>query len=80
MTITNVYQAKSQLSSLVDQALAGQQVVIARYGKPLVQLVPYQKEHSVRQFGVLRGSIHMPDSFNEESALVNDLFYGGTSE
>jgi prevent-host-death family protein len=41
MTQVNIYQAKTTLSRLIEQALAGEDVVIARAGKPLVRLVPY---------------------------------------
>jgi prevent-host-death family protein len=39
-TIVNMHQAKASLSRLVERALAGEEVVIARNGQPLVQLVP----------------------------------------
>jgi prevent-host-death family protein len=39
-----MHQAKSSLSGLVERALAGEEVVIARNGEPLVKLVPVPKE------------------------------------
>ena len=42
-TIVNMHQAKSSLSRLVERALAGEEVVIARNGEPLVRLVPAAK-------------------------------------
>lgn len=39
-TIVNMHQAKASLSRLVERALAGEEVIIARNGKPLVRLVP----------------------------------------
>jgi prevent-host-death family protein len=39
-TIVNMHQAKASLSRLVERALAGEEVVIARNGQPLVRLVP----------------------------------------
>ena len=41
--------AKTHLSPSVDQALAGEKVVIARAGKPLVRLVPFQTHPAPRQ-------------------------------
>jgi prevent-host-death family protein len=38
--IVNIHQAKASLSRLVERALAGEEVVIARNGEPLVRLVP----------------------------------------
>ncbi len=43
MTQVNIYEAKTTLSRLIEQALAGEEVVIARAGKPLVRLVPVEK-------------------------------------
>ncbi|HEX4260040.1 MAG TPA: type II toxin-antitoxin system prevent-host-death family antitoxin [Acetobacteraceae bacterium] len=40
METVNIYEAKTQLSRLVDRAAAGEEIVIARAGKPLVRLVP----------------------------------------
>jgi prevent-host-death family protein len=42
-TVVNMHQAKASLSRLVERVLAGEEVVIARNGQPLVQLVPAPK-------------------------------------
>lgn len=60
MTIVNIHQAKTQLSRLLEQALAGEEVVIARNGKPLAHLVPIPSEP--RKPGRLKGKIRIgPD-------------------
>jgi prevent-host-death family protein len=43
-TVVNMHQAKASLSRLVERALAGEEVVIARNGQPLIQLVPVPKQ------------------------------------
>jgi prevent-host-death family protein len=43
MQTLNIHHAKTHLSRLVEQALAGEDIVIAKAGKPLVRLVPLQK-------------------------------------
>jgi prevent-host-death family protein len=43
----NVYEAKTQLSSLLDRAVAGETIVIARAGEPLVRLVPVRQQASL---------------------------------
>jgi prevent-host-death family protein len=43
-TIVNMHQAKASLSRLVERVLAGEEVVIARNGEPLIQLVPVPKK------------------------------------
>ncbi|MFP3343926.1 type II toxin-antitoxin system prevent-host-death family antitoxin [Halomonas sp. SIMBA_159] len=54
----NVHDAKSQLSKLIERALAGEDVVIARRGKPMVRLVPVEQKSTVSDlFGCMRGEI-----------------------
>src|SRR4051794_17252155 len=58
MPTVNMHQAKTQLSRLVDAALAGEEVVIARAGKPAVRLVPcVEAKSAYRELGSLRGTI-----------------------
>ena len=51
----NLHDAKTHLSRYVDQALAGEEVVIAWAGKPLVRLVPLETQPSSRRGGFLKG-------------------------
>ena len=44
MKMTNIHEAKSQLSKLVDRALEGEEVIIARAGKPVVRLAPVRSQ------------------------------------
>ncbi|MCL1906936.1 MAG: type II toxin-antitoxin system prevent-host-death family antitoxin [Propionibacteriaceae bacterium] len=61
MTLTvNIAEAKSQLSRLVDEALDGNSVVIARRGKPIVALTPVNPPVQ-RELGFFPGAL--PDSF-----------------
>ena len=55
----NLYDAKTQLSRLVDRAIAGEDIVIARAGKPVVRLVPVDAV-APRQPGLLKG-LTLPD-------------------
>lgn len=77
LQLTNIYQAKTNLSQLVNQALAGEDVVIAKAGKPVVKLVPYVTEKKPRTFGKFKGQITIADDFDEEDEEINKLFYGG---
>jgi len=72
--IVNMHEAKTSLSRLVEQALAGEDVIIARNGEPLVKLVPVQQERKPRVPGKYKGQIWIaPDCFDpmsdEELAL-----------
>lgn len=62
MPVVNVHQAKTQLSRLLAQAEAGEDVVIARNGQPIARLVHCQRQGK-RQFGALKGRIIVNDSF-----------------
>ena len=62
MSVVNVHHAKTHLSSLLSRAEAGEEVVIARNGRPVARLVGY-KPRGKRQFGALKGSLAIDDSF-----------------
>jgi prevent-host-death family protein len=55
--IVNMHQATTSLSRLVERALAGEDIVIARNGEPLVKLVPLQTESKPRVPGRYKGKI-----------------------
>ena len=71
MTVVNIYDAKTQLSKLVDEAAAGNDVVIARGGKPGARLTRLDVPKRKLRFGVLKGRIKISDDF--DSALPDDL-------
>ena len=59
----NLYEAKTQLSTLVDAAAAGQEIIIAKNGKPMAKLVPFRGKVK-RKPGRLKGKIWMSDDFD----------------
>jgi prevent-host-death family protein len=69
----SVHEARTNLSRLIADALAGAEVVITRGGVPVVRLVPV-KPHGRRVFGAFKGRIAMDDSFND--ALPGDELGG----
>jgi prevent-host-death family protein len=71
MQIINIHQAKTHLSQLVSQALAGEQIVIAKAGKPLIELTRYQQKKVQRKSGQLQGIMHVSDDF--DAPLPNDI-------
>lgn len=66
MKISNIHEAKSQLSKLIESALAGEEIIIAKAGKPLVKLVPYQKPQESRKPGGWEGKVVIGDDFDDE--------------
>lgn len=77
-TVINLHAAKTQLSRLVDRAAAGEEIVIARGGKPVARLTALRPTERRRRPGLLRGKIRIADDFDAplpESLLA--AFYGG---
>lgn len=60
----NIHQAKTELSKLVECAEAGEQIIIARAGKPAAKLVPLSTPGGRRRLGILDGKFKIPDDFN----------------
>ena len=67
----NLYQAKTHLSALVDRAASGQEVVIARGGKPAAKLVRLEEPKRKVVFGVLKGRVKVAADF--DAPLPADL-------
>lgn len=76
MYILNTYEAKAQLSKLIEAAMRGEEVVISKAGKPMVKLVPYVAAKKPRKPGVWQGKISMAEDFNELPEDVLKSFYG----
>ena len=72
----NMHQAKSSLSRLVERALAGEDVIIARNGQPLVRLVPVPKERKPRVPGKGKGKMWVGPDFEFTDAEIEELFEG----
>lgn len=74
----NIYDAKTQLSRLVDQAARGEDVVIARAGKPVARLTRIAPQLKKRRLGMLDGQFKVPDDFNAPlPADILSAFEGG---
>ena len=65
--VVNMHQAKTSLSRLLERALAGEDVVIARNGEPLVRLVPIPKKREPRIPGRMKGKIWIAPDFDQMS-------------
>ncbi len=70
MTITNISEAKAQLSALVERVQAGEEIIIGKAGRPVAKLVKYERSDQPRQPGALRGRIRIAPDFDE---LPDDL-------
>ncbi len=60
----NLYQAKTHLSELVDRAASGEEIVIAKAGKPLARLVPLAGAAAGRLPGGWEGTVYIAPDFD----------------
>lgn len=78
MQTVNIHAAKTQLSRLIDAVEAGEEVIIARAGKPVARLVAFGNETGTkRRLGGLEGRFTIPDDFDTMMAdEIADMFEG----
>jgi prevent-host-death family protein len=70
-----MHEAKTKLSQLVERAEAGEEIVVARNGKPVVRLVPVARPNSFRSIrGIWRGQVHIADDFDELPDDIAEAF------
>ena len=62
--IVNLYDAKTSLSQLVDRAAAGEEIIIAKAGKPMAKLVPIRQKHATRKPGGWEGRVRIGKGFD----------------
>lgn len=80
MRVLNIQQAKTHLSRLVEQALAGEEIVIAKAGRPCVQLTPWAPEGSARKLGGdWEGRVQIALDFDAPDPAVIALFEGAVA-
>lgn len=65
MKVVNVHEAKTHLSRLLDRAHAGEEIVIAKSGKPYARLVPLSSRQPKREPGTLAGQVALGVQFFE---------------
>ena len=74
----NMHEAKSNLSKLGEKVWQGERVVIAKAGKPYLDLVPHKAQLKPRKPGRFKGQISLSDDFNEELSAITDSFEGNS--
>ena len=70
----NIYEAKSKLSKLINQVIAGEEVIVAKSGKPVAKIVPFEKPTQNRKPGSAKGKLIISDDF--DSPLPDDILQG----
>jgi prevent-host-death family protein len=81
MKQVNLYEAKTDLSSLVEEAAAGEEIVIAKNGKPKAKLVPLAAVDTApvrpREFGIWdHYGWKLPENFDDPDPEIEAMFYG----
>jgi prevent-host-death family protein len=76
MQIINTFEAKTNLSKLIEQVLGGKEIIIGKAGKPVAKLVAYKEDRKPCIFGSMKGEIWIPDNFDDEDEEINKMFNG----
>jgi prevent-host-death family protein len=75
-TSVNVHEAKTHLSKLLERVESGEEIVIARAGRPVARLVPYRPLSGLRPLGIWRGKVRIGPEFDEADEENQRLFEG----
>jgi len=79
MKTVNVHEAKTHFSKLLERISKGEEIIIAKAGKPVARLIP-EKGPKGRALGVMRGKFVVPEDFDAPLPDLEKLFYGGKSK
>ena len=71
MQIINIHEAKTHLSKLIEAVMEGEEIIIAKAGKPVAKLGPIKNGPPKRRFGLLKGKIKVADDF--DAPLPEDI-------
>jgi len=72
----NIHEAKTRLSKLLERVAGGEEVIIAKAGKPVAKLVAIPSERPHFKLGSAKGEFVVPDDFNDPlPKAIADLFY-----
>ncbi len=71
----NIHFAKTHLSSLLEEVSAGNEIIVARAGKPVARLVPYISTTAPRKLGLLAGQLSQHADCWKADSELEDSFY-----
>lgn len=71
MTVINIHQAKTHFSKIIDQVMQGEEIIIAKAGKPAAKLIPIDTKKPARKPGILKGKITISADF--DTPLSDDI-------
>jgi prevent-host-death family protein len=79
MESVNVHDAKTHFSKLLERVAKGEEIVIAKAGKPVARLVP-EGPRKKRTLGTMRNRFVIPADFDAPVSELEEAFYGPDSE
>jgi prevent-host-death family protein len=71
----NMHEAKTHLSKLVERVAMGEEIVIAKAGKPVAKLVKFAEPILPRKPGAWKGKVWISPDFDKPDPELEDLFY-----
>lgn len=74
--MVNVHEAKTHLSRLLERVSEGEEIVIAKAGRPVAKLIPYVESDEPRKPGAWKGRVWIADDFDELPPDILAAFYG----
>lgn len=76
MEQVNIHHAKTHLSRLLERVAEGEEIVIARAGKPVARLVPVELRRRARTLGLFSGHVHIAADFDDLPEDIAVAFEG----
>lgn len=73
-TVVNIHEAKTHLSRLLERVQAGEEITIAKAGKPIARLTPIQAPPRKRVPGMDKGRVIMHDDFDDPIPELEEYF------
>jgi prevent-host-death family protein len=70
----NIHAAKTHLSRLIERVEAGEEIILARAGKPVAKLVPYVVRRQPRRPGIWEGQVAIAPDFDDINDEIAELF------
>ena len=74
MKTINIHAAKTHFSTLVQEAAAGEEIIIAKAGQPMARLAPLEKKNVRKTLGMLKGKIRVGEDF--DAPLPSEILRG----
>jgi len=77
----NIFDAKTDLSKLIKLLETKEEasITIARHGKPVALLIPFNQEEKNSRIGIAKGKVLYTGKFDADNELIEEMFYGESS-